>query len=661
MKFTTFLPAISKFRCPPRCHAAAMSTFNGLVSEFPDIRIDFFRHHEGAAPPLACFLSHVHSDHLSGLETLRSPFVYCSAATREILLRLERYPCRINYALGILEARQQTYKHLSKVIPLPLESPTAIELQPGRYIQVTLFDANHCPGSVMFLIEGQGKAILYTGDIRSEPWFVNAITRSPALIEYTYGIKTLDTIYLDTSFTDDIPFQTKAEGIAELLRKVHKYPKDTVFYIQSWTYGYEDVWAALSKALNSPIHVDNYKLRIYKSLNASSEARPLSCAYLTPTAAALTGFMCGNTPQPGHLTLDQNVRLHSCESGNMCAIAKQPSVVRIQPVIASFPDGGVIQETGIGGGGEDLEREMELGIPSRGDLQSLLEIINALNNVPEEARGECTRVLTEALTSGRNLPLNINLSSFEDAYSTDLRRAILSIADHQSKASPFRHYSEDGTETSLPNVIRFPYSRHSSYAELCHLVDAFRPRDVWPCTFHLEAWQSRGMSIRSLFGRYCSSNKFAHDVNIDNLAMQENRHTGAITDSQRGSWRSRSASPLNSMSPDAVPGLGSRDIIKDVQDNVPVPEDCHGQPISNVRDADGEETSEPFVVEVDSANSEDDSQVSNASLISTLSKHHSVMRREAYDRMLQNYHGVAWNSIELISAGCNHSVADTEL
>jgi hypothetical protein len=46
----------------------------------------------------------------------RPSSVYCSAATREMLLRLERYPCRINYAKGILEARQQTYKHLHKVL-----------------------------------------------------------------------------------------------------------------------------------------------------------------------------------------------------------------------------------------------------------------------------------------------------------------------------------------------------------------------------------------------------------------------------------------------------------------------------------------------------------------------------------------------------------------
>lgn len=66
-----------------------MSTFNGIVTEFPDIRseilfqlmrhetdlitVDFFRRNANAEPPLACFLSHVHSDHLAGLDSLRSP------------------------------------------------------------------------------------------------------------------------------------------------------------------------------------------------------------------------------------------------------------------------------------------------------------------------------------------------------------------------------------------------------------------------------------------------------------------------------------------------------------------------------------------------------------------------------------------------------------
>lgn len=42
--------------------------------------------------------------------------IYCSAATKELLLRLERYPHRLNFELGILEARKQTYKHLQKLL-----------------------------------------------------------------------------------------------------------------------------------------------------------------------------------------------------------------------------------------------------------------------------------------------------------------------------------------------------------------------------------------------------------------------------------------------------------------------------------------------------------------------------------------------------------------
>lgn len=73
----------------------------------------------------------------------------------------------MNFSKGILETRQLHYKHLSKLLrPIPLNTPTVIELTPRLSIRVTLLDANHCTGAVMFLIEGDGKAILYTGDIR---------------------------------------------------------------------------------------------------------------------------------------------------------------------------------------------------------------------------------------------------------------------------------------------------------------------------------------------------------------------------------------------------------------------------------------------------------------------------------------------------------------
>jgi hypothetical protein len=129
------------------------------------------------------------------------------------------------------------------------------------------------------VIEGQGKAILYTGDIRAEPWFVNALARNPTILEYTHDLKTLDKLYLDTSFLQDIPFQTKSEGIADLLAKVQRYPDDTVFHLQAWTFGYEDVWIALSKALKSRVS-PNLDLCLFKTppANYTDSRRRLQAA-----------------------------------------------------------------------------------------------------------------------------------------------------------------------------------------------------------------------------------------------------------------------------------------------------------------------------------------------------------------------------------------------
>jgi hypothetical protein len=94
--------------------------------------------------------------------------------------------------------------------------------------------------------------------------------------------------------------------------------------------------------------------------------------------------------------------------------------------------------------------------------------------------------LTNALATSRSLQLNIKS---EDIQLTDLKKAILPIANQHPEAG-----SSTGSKVgdALPNIIRFPYSRHSSYPELCNLVDAFKPKDVWPCTFHFESWREKG-------------------------------------------------------------------------------------------------------------------------------------------------------------------------
>ncbi|KLJ10019.1 hypothetical protein EMPG_14575 [Blastomyces silverae] len=486
-----------------------MSTFDGIVE------VDYFRKNPDRPAPLACFLSHVHSDHLQGLESLRAPFIYCSAATREILLRLEKYPHRINFSKGILESRKKHYKHLSKLLrPIPLQVPTEIELSPRNNVRVTLFDANHCPGAVMFLIEGNGKAILYTGDIRAESWWVDNLIRNPVLIPYTLGSKRLDKIYLDTTFaTKSNVYQTfpsKAEGIRELLEKIQTYPDNTLFYLRVWTFGYEDVWLALSAALNTQIHVDRYQMGVYQSLTTR-----VTNGFGVDEAPFLCGFQLGHSQVPGCLTLGHGARIHSCEPGMVCStISKGPSVY-ITPIVSRMDDGVEIPELGAGGGQGDLYQSHELELQDDSAFQQLLNVCSERIQ-DEEIRTSIIAALSEAHKStSKSLSLDAYGIREDEEISVQQLVSILSRgppAENISNPSAV-NLSQSGEGQplrNLPNTIRFPYSRHSSYAELCNLIKAFKPQDIFPCTVDSATW-NEDVSMRTLFGPLCSGTNFVHD------------------------------------------------------------------------------------------------------------------------------------------------------
>ncbi|EXJ95735.1 hypothetical protein A1O1_00859 [Capronia coronata CBS 617.96] len=489
-----------------------MSTFNGLVREFPNIRIDYFRTHSDKPPPAALFLSHVHSDHLLGLESVKMPFVYCSATTRRILLKLEKYPHRINFAKGILESRKQHYRYLRTLLrPLPLHASTELELDPKSTIRVTLLDANHCPGAVMFLIEGDGKAILYTGDIRAEPWWVNSLVQNPVVLPYTCGLKTLDCIYLDTTFAShDEPyrvFPTKAEGLRELLEKVGECSSDTVFYFRAWTLGYEDVWIALSNFLNSRIHVDEYQLRIFRSSDENG-----GDSYRNESAS-LTGFMVGNHKRPGCLTAESNVRVHSCEPGSKChsSIKNSKNVKWITPIISRLKDGTEVRELGAGGGGGDLYQTSDLKLDDLASIQQLAAVCAEFTD--DKA---VSTILKEEIARAEKLQrFSMTIEGIEDFYSEENPMKLKDFLTLLSKMRPSMHadrgQSMGGEEKRrIGDTIHFPYSRHSSHNELRHLVGLFQPKDICPCTVDLESW-TEDLSMEALFGDVCAEKVFFYD------------------------------------------------------------------------------------------------------------------------------------------------------
>lgn len=113
----------------------------------------------------------------------------------------------------------------------------------------------------MFLVEGQAKAVLYTGDVRAEHHWVKSLSAAPTMIAYAHRLRQLDHIYLDTTFAIDIDqyrtFPPKSEGVAELLSKLTSYPADTLFHFQAYTFGYESVLQTLAHVLGSQVHLDD--------------------------------------------------------------------------------------------------------------------------------------------------------------------------------------------------------------------------------------------------------------------------------------------------------------------------------------------------------------------------------------------------------------------
>ncbi|KAI2628507.1 Metallo-hydrolase/oxidoreductase [Hypoxylon sp. NC1633] len=662
-----------------------MSTFNGVVHEFPDISIDFFRQ-MGRRPPLACFLSHVHSDHLAGLDKLRSPFVYCSAATREILLRLEKYPIRLNHAKGIFEnPHMQTYKHLAKVLkPIPLDTPTKIELEPGKDIQVTLLDANHCVGAVMFLIEGNCKAVLYTGDIRSEPWWVNSIARNPAMVEYSVGLKTLDRVYLDTSVLDDFPLQTKADGLCELLEKVSRYPKDTIFHVRAWTYGYEEVWVALSKALDSKIHVDRYKMGVYKSLaTKSSDNRFAAQTHLTKDAPYLVGFTCGNNHRAGCLTLDENVRIHSCEKGMGCAVLETKPVVSIQPIVAHLRNGRDMVEVGIGGGGDDLAQKPNL---EAGDIRALLEIIAGNEQVLGELRCEVESILEKALAGSRDIGLDMDMSSFREEESiAEIMRCLATKV--KSIHDPTVKPEENSNPNALPNQITFPYARHSSLPELRHFVQTFKPKDVWPCTVDPLSWEKKSIAMKELFGDCCTGDTFEHDVLMEQIIEKQRGLPSQAKENELDSPSKRSdrvvpSSPVTSVTepreplqPDenrSTPKAETMFTVRNAQqdpDATRSPGTQHTsqgeEPATSLQLPQRKRDYDSFRNDSDPTRAESDSEedmILQNSQASSISNYAYQTRLRAFRAAAANAEGGgAWQTISLISTTDHHSTVEPEL
>lgn len=186
-------------------------------------------------------------------------------------------------------------------------------------------------------------------------------------------------------------------------------------------------------------------------------------------------------------------------------------------------------EAGAGGGHGDLNQQNELEIDDLAVFAELMKLCSdKLKFQPQLLKG-VEKMLIDAMRyprkkislDGTELGVDLGGQSQQDFDLSDLDDIPLNkivpalakvVTRSKQETAPAKKPNVPGAASGLPKQIRFPYSRHSSYSELCMLIEAFKPNDIYPCTVDHRNWNPK-QSMEYLFGHVYGSRPptFSHD------------------------------------------------------------------------------------------------------------------------------------------------------
>lgn len=202
---------------------------NGKVIPGTPITVDFWKTRECPNARLF-FLTHLHGDHIVGLSSSWQHKIYCSEVTGKLLV--ERY----DIDASLISPLETGCSHILYVDSDQIEQ-----------MSVTVIDAHHCPGSVMFLFEGYFGKILYTGDFR----FDSEMKDDPLMGNLLHA----DTLYLDNTYNSPkCVFPSREESFKQMMEIIQSH-EDFHIKIGLRNLGKEDLLVKIAVDLNEWIKV----------------------------------------------------------------------------------------------------------------------------------------------------------------------------------------------------------------------------------------------------------------------------------------------------------------------------------------------------------------------------------------------------------------------
>ncbi|XP_010270398.1 PREDICTED: protein artemis [Nelumbo nucifera] len=184
------------------------------------------------------FLTHAHKDHSTGITLYSSYPIYCTHLTKTLVL--------------------QQFPQLDDSLFVCIEIGQSVVIDdPDGAFSVTAFDANHCPGAVMFLFEGNYGNILHTGDCRLT---LECLQNLPEKYIGKKGREPrcrLDYVFLDCTFGKfSLQIPNKHSAIQQVINCIWKHPDAPVVYLACDLLGQEDILVEVSRTFGSKIYVN---------------------------------------------------------------------------------------------------------------------------------------------------------------------------------------------------------------------------------------------------------------------------------------------------------------------------------------------------------------------------------------------------------------------